>query len=218
MTKTIRVGCASGFWGDSYIAAPQLIERGNIDYLVFDYLSEITMSIMARAMAKDPNAGYAIDFVSVTMASIARDVAAKKIKVIANAGGVNLEACRKALEQVCREAGVTLKIGTVEGDNLLEREEELRGLDIREMQSGAALPPKLMSVNAYLGAFPMAAAFDAGADVVLTGRCVDSALALGPLIHEFGWRATDYDLLSAGTLVGHLIECGAQVTGGILTD
>ena len=216
--KSIRIGGASGYWGDSNAAPAQLVDRGDIDYLVFDYLAEVTMAILAKLKSRKEDQGYAHDFVFGVMKPLIRKIADRKIKVIANAGGVNLEACRKALEQVCKEAGVTLKIGTVEGDNLLEREEELRALDIREMQSGAAFPAKLMSVSAYLGAFPIAAALDAGADIVLTGRCVDSAVSLAPLIHEFKWKPTDYDLLAQGSLCGHLLECGAQVTGGNFTD
>ena len=218
MTKTIRVGCASGFWGDSYIAAPQLIERGNIDYLVFDYLSEITMSIMARAMAKDPNAGYAIDFVSVTMASIARDVAAKKIKVIANAGGVNPRACAAALEALLAKLGVDLKVAWIEGDDLMPGLDRWRAAGLTEMFTGMALPEKLVSMNAYLGGFPVAAALAAGADIVVTGRCVDSAVTLGACIHEFGWSPSDYDRLAGASLAGHIVECGAQACGGIFTD
>ena len=199
---SIRIGGASGYWGDSNAAPAQLVEKGNIDYLVFDYLAEVTMAILAKLKSRKEDQGYAHDFVFGVMKPLVKQIADKKIKVIANAGGVNLDACRKALEAVAKEAGVTLKIGTVEGDNLLEREEELRGLDIKEMQSGAAMPPKLMSVNAYLGAFPIAAALDAGADIVLTGRCVDSAVSLAPLIHAFKWKPTDYDLLAQGSLCG----------------
>ncbi|MFV0280666.1 MAG: acyclic terpene utilization AtuA family protein [Rhodoblastus sp.] len=216
--KSIRIGGASGYWGDSNAAPAQLVDHGNIDYLVFDYLAEVTMAILAKLKSRKEDQGYAHDFVFGVMKPLIAKIADKKIKVIANAGGVNLEACRKALEQVAREAGVTLKIGTVEGDDLLGREEELRKLDIKEMQKGLPLPPKLMSVNAYLGAFPIAAALEAGADIVLTGRCVDSAVSLAPLIHEFKWKETDFDLLAQGALCGHLLECGAQVTGGNFTD
>src|SRR5262249_36893970 len=186
--------------------------------LVLDYLAEITMSILARMKAKRPDLGYATDFVTTVMRPLAREIAQKRIRVVTNAGGVNPAACRDALTSALAEAGTELKIAVVEGDDLSERVDEFRRAGVREMFSGAPLPERLTSVNAYLGAFPIAAALDAGADIVLTGRSVDSALALGPLIHEFGWRATDYDLLSAGTLTGHLIECGAQVTGGLLTD
>lgn len=216
--KIVRIGCASGFWGDSALAAPQLVRRGEIDYLVFDYLAEVTMSIMARARGRDPEAGYATDFVTVVMPEILRDVAAKGIRVVTNAGGVNPQACRAALAEAAAAAGVQLEIAVVLGDDLMPGIEALRARGIREMDSGAALPPALLSANAYLGAFPIAAALAAGADVVLTGRCVDSALALGPLVHEFGWSADDWDRLAAGSLAGHLIECGAQATGGLFTD
>jgi len=216
--KTIRIGGASGYWGDTAIGPFQLVERGNVDYLIFDYLAEITMSILAKAQAKDPESGYATDFISRVMKPLMPRIAEKGIKVLANAGGVNLQACRRALEQVAEESGVSLKIGTVEGDNLLPRVDELKGWDIREMGTGEPLPDQLMSVNAYLGAFPIAAALDGGADIVVTGRCVDSALAVAPLIHEFGWRPDDYDRLAAGGLIGHVIECGAQATGGNFTD
>ncbi|MFL1407523.1 acyclic terpene utilization AtuA family protein [Marinobacter sp. M1N3S26] len=216
--KVIKIGGASGYWGDTALGPKQLIQHGDIDYLMLDYLAEITMSILAKARSKDPEGGYATDFIDRVMKPWMKDIADKRIKVIANAGGVNLEACRRALEAVAEEAGVTLKIGTVEGDNLLDRADELREKDLREMETGEAMPDKVMSVNAYLGAFPIAAALDAGADIVVTGRCVDSALAVGPLIHEFGWKPEDYDHLAAGGLVGHLIECGAQTSGGNFTD
>lgn len=216
--KVVRIGGAAGYWGDTLTAPRQLVERGEVDYLIFDYLAEITMSILAKARAQDPDAGYATDFITLVMQPLIRQIAEKRIKVIANAGGVNLPACRRALEQVAREAGVNLRIATVVGDDLLPRLETLRALDIREMDSGEPLPARPMSINAYLGAFPIAAALDAGADIVITGRCVDSALAAGPLIHEFGWQPDDYDHLAAASLVGHLLECGAQATGGNFTD
>lgn len=216
--KIVKIGGASGYWGDTAIGPVQLIEHGGVDYLIFDYLAEITMSILARAQAKNPDAGYAIDFITRVMKPLIQQIADKKIKVIANAGGVNLQACRQALEQVAKDAGVQLKIGTVEGDNLLPRVDELREQNIQEMSTGAPLPEQLMSVNAYLGAFPIAAALDAGADIVITGRCVDSALIIGPLIHEFGWQPHEYDKLAAGGLAGHLLECGAQASGGNFSD
>jgi hypothetical protein len=216
--KVVRIGCAAGYWGDTQTAPRQLVELGNIDYLVFDYLAEITMSILARAHARSDDGGYAIDFVALVMKPLIKQIAEKGIKVVANAGGVNLEACRAALAKVAEEAGVRLKIGVVTGDDLLPRESELRARDLKEMFSGEAMPERVMSMNAYLGALPIAAALDAGADVVVTGRCVDSAVTLGPLVHEFGWSADDYDRLAAGTLAGHLIECGAQCTGGNFTD
>jgi hypothetical protein len=218
MTQTIRVGCASGFWGDSYIAAPQLIEHGDIDYLVFDYLSEITMSIMARAKAKDPNGGYATDFVTVTMAQNAREIAARKIKVIANAGGINPRACATALEALLAKLGVDLKVAWIEGDDLMPELESWKAAGLTEMFTGAALPDKPLSMNAYLGGFPIAEALAKGAEVVITGRCVDSAVTLGACIHAFGWSPKDYDRLAGGSLAGHIVECGAQACGGVFTD
>jgi hypothetical protein len=216
--RIVRIGGASGYWGDTASAPRQLVEKGEVDYLVFDYLAEVTMSILAKMRARSPDAGYATDFITLAMKPLIAEIAARRIKVVANAGGVNLAACRTALERLAAEAGVALRIGTVEGDDLMPRQDELRALAIREMTTGAPLPETLLSANAYLGAFPIAAALDAGADIVVTGRCVDSALVLGPLIHEFGWRAEEYDRLAAGSLAGHLLECGAQVTGGNFTD
>ncbi len=217
MSKTVRIGCASGFYGDSQLAARQLVDKGQIDYLVFDYLAEITMAILAKARAKDDSLGYAIDFVTVAMKDVLADCAAKGIKVVANAGGVNVPACISALETLCETQGLNLKIGGVYGDNLLGRA-DLPVSEMTEIQSGAALPEKTASLNAYLGARPIADALAAGADVVVTGRVVDSAVMLGPLIHEFGWGEEEFDHLAQGSLCGHVIECGAQCTGGNYTD
>jgi len=216
--KTVRVGCHSGFWGDTETAAAQLVRHGDVDYLVSDYLAEVTMSIMAAQKMRNPQLGYATDFVSVVMAPLAREIAAKKIKVVTNAGGVNPQACRDAVLKACEAAGVSLKVAVVLGDDLLPRLDEWRRLDIREMDTGAALPAKIASMNAYLGGFPIARALAEGADVVITGRCVDSAVTLGALIHAFGWTMDDHDRLAAGTLCGHVIECGAQCNGGNFTD
>ena len=216
--RVVRIGGASGFWGDTAIAAPQLVASGQIDYLVFDYLAEVTMSILAAQRAKDPAAGYATDFVTHTMRALLPQLVARGIRVVANAGGVNPLACRDALAALAAELGVALRIGVVLGDDLLARSSALRTRGTREMTSGAPLPARLLSVNAYLGAAPIAAALAGGCDVVITGRCVDSAVTLGVLRHEFGWGAHDYDRLAQGTLAGHLIECGAQCTGGLFTD
>jgi acyclic terpene utilization AtuA family protein len=218
MREIVRIGCGAGFWGDSPEGPRQLVRAGKIDYLVLDYLAEITMSILARMKAKSSSLGYATDFVTAVMKPLATEIAEKRIGVITNAGGINPDACREALEAVCRETGVDLKIAVVRGDDLSEDVERYRRRNAGEMFSGAPFPKHLTSVNAYLGAFPIAAALEAGADIVVTGRCVDSALVLGPLIHEFGWRQDDYDRLSSGSLAGHIIECGAQATGGIITD
>jgi len=216
--KRVSIGGASGFWGDSSVAAPQLVRRGRIDYLVFDYLAELTMSILSAARAKDAALGYATDFVEVAMKSVIADVAAKGIKVVSNAGGVNPRACARALEKLAQDSGVDLKVAVVEGDDVAALLPRLRAEGVREMTSGAPIPDRIASANAYLGAIPIARALSAGADVVLTGRCVDSAVVLGPLMHEFGWGAEDYDRLAAGSLAGHLIECGCQATGGLYTD
>lgn len=214
---SLRIGCASGFWGDTENAAAQLVHGGNIDVLVFDYLAEITMSLLTRVKAKDPKGGYAPDFVS-TLRPLLREIKTRGIRVVSNAGGVNPAACREALAQAAEAEGLDLKIAAVTGDDLLPQLNAIREAGVREMFSGAALPAKLASANAYLGAFPIAAALDAGADIVVTGRCVDSAVVLGPLIHAFGWKPDDYDRLAQGSLAGHIIECGTQCTGGNYTD
>ncbi len=216
--RMVRIGSASGFWGDTASAAPALVQGGDIDYLVFDYLAEVTMSILAAQKAKDAGAGYATDFVHITMKALLPALKAKGIKVVANAGGVNPIACRDALAKVAAELGVDLKIGVVLGDDLSARAAEFRERGLTEMFSGAAFPQRCASINAYLGALPIARALDAGAEVVITGRCVDSAVSLGVLVHEFGWAADDYDKLAQGTLAGHLVECGAQCNGGLFTD
>ena len=215
--RIVRIGGASGFWGDSVAGPIQLVERGEIDYLVFDYLAETTMAILASARLKDPTAGYATDFIDSAMRNVLAQVAKKRIRVLANAGGINLESCRQALLRLAAELGVSLRVAVVEGDDVNGRLQELDPVQMDGV-TPAELPGKTLSANAYLGALPVARALDEGADVVITGRCVDSALTLGPLIHEFGWRVDDYDRLAAGSLAGHIIECGCQATGGLHTD
>ncbi|MBL4744076.1 MAG: DUF1446 domain-containing protein [Cycloclasticus sp.] len=216
--KKIKIGGASGYWGDSAYATKQLLEKGNVDYLVYDYLAEVTMSLLANARSKSDELGYATDFVQQILKPNLKAIADGGIKVVANAGGVNLPACQKAIQAILDEQGIQLKVGVVSGDDLLPRADEFKTTGVTEMTSGAAFPEKLASINAYLGAFPIAAALDAGADIVITGRVVDSATTLGVLIHEYKWALDDYDKLSMGSLAGHLIECGCQVTGGNFTD
>jgi len=218
MAKTVRIGGASGFWGDSSLGAPQLVERGDIDYLVFDYLAELTMSLLAAAKMKNPEAGYATDFVTAAMAAVLPAVVDKKIRVISNAGGVNPEACAAALRKLAEGMGLSLRIAVVTGDDALPLVPALREQNVRQMFTGEPLPQRLVSANAYFGAVPIARALDAGAQVVITGRCVDSAVTLGALMHEFGWQPDDWDRLAGGSLAGHVIECGCQATGGLHTD
>ncbi|MFC5497104.1 acyclic terpene utilization AtuA family protein [Caenimonas terrae] len=218
MRPVVRIGGASGFWGDSSVGAPQLVARGEVDYLVFDYLAELTMSILAAARGKNPDLGYATDFVTVTMQAILKEVVASNIRVISNAGGVNPQACADAITALAAQQGVQVKVAVVLGDDATALLPQLRSEGVREMQSGAALPDKVLTANAYLGALPIRRALDEGAQIVVTGRCVDSAVTLGALMHEFGWRPDDYDRLAQGSLAGHILECGCQATGGLHTD
>ena len=215
----IRIGGASGYWGESAIATPQLLAAG-VDVLVYDYLAEITMSLLVRARMKDPEKGYATDFLSTAMGPHLAEIARRQVKVVSNAGGINPAACGRKLRSMIAEAGLDLKVAVIEGDDLLPQRDEIAGLAPRELSTGAPFPAEasIVSMNAYLGAFPIAQALARGADIVITGRVVDSALALGPLIHAHGWGPDELDRLAAGSLVGHLVECGPQATGGNFTD
>ena len=218
MQKSIRIGGASGFWGDSVVATPQLLNNNNLDFIVYDYLAEITMSIMARARAKDPKQGYAIDFVSSVLKLNLRQIAEQKVKILSNAGGVNPEACAEAVREIISDQKLDLKVAVVLGDDLIERKNEFQ--NIKEMYSNIDFPDdnKIASINAYLGAFPIAEALKNGADIVITGRSVDSAVTLAACIYSFDWSETDYNKLASGSLAGHIIECGTQSTGGNFTD
>ncbi|MGO4810649.1 acyclic terpene utilization AtuA family protein [Cupriavidus sp. 2MCAB6] len=216
--RTIRIGGASGFWGDSAIATPQLLEVPGLQYLVYDYLAETTMSILARARARDAALGYATDFVHAAMAPHLGQILARGICVIANAGGLNPQACRDALMEAAARQGLTPRVAVVSGDDVLPAFEGWRAAGLTDLYTGAAPPAELMSANAYTGAQGIARALATGADIVITGRCVDSAVVVGALAHEFGWQWNDWDRLAAGTLAGHVIECGAQATGGLFTD
>ena len=217
--KVIRIGGASAFLMDSALAVPQLLRGGELHYLIFDYLAEGSMGLLGRMQAADPKGGYGTDFLNVHVGPHLREIARQGVKVIANAGGLNPRGLAAATEAMIRDAGLALQVACVDGDDVRSQVGALRAGGCRDMFTGAALADqKIISANVYLGAFPIAAALARGADIVITGRVVDSALALGPLIHEFGWEAHDYERLAAGTLAGHLLECGAQVTGGTFTD
>ena len=218
--KTIRIANGQGFWGDSLEAPIQQVERGPIDYLALDYLAEITMSIMQKQRARDPRSGYARDFVSMIERTLPKLVE-RNIKVVANAGGVNPDACRDAVVEVAKKHGLAgkVKLATVAGDDIMDRIDDFlsRGIQLRNMETGeplASIRNQIQSANVYFGAAPIAEALSKGGQIIITGRCTDTGLTLGPILHEFGWALNDWDRLAAGTIAGHTIECGAQCTGG----
>lgn len=209
MSRRVRIGGGSAFFIDSAIAVPQLL-AAEVDYIVLDYLAEAAMGLLGRMRAADPASGFPSDFMDVHIGPFLGQIADKRVRIVANAGGVNPAGLAALLRKRIAELGLSLTVACIAGDDLTDRAELLRAAGV----PGAGLT----SANAYLGAFPIAEALGRGADIVITGRVVDSALALGPLIHEFGWGATDWGLLAAGTVAGHLIECGAQAAGGTFTD
>ncbi|MBZ5504017.1 MAG: DUF1446 domain-containing protein [Acidobacteriia bacterium] len=216
----VRIANGSAFWGDSQEAPLELLRGGLLDYLTLDYLAEITMSILQKLKARDPRAGYAHDFLGVIKRG-ARDIVERGVKVVTNAGGMNPVGCCDAVAAVLQAAGYggRMKIGVVTGDDIMPQLDAMleRGLSFTNIDTGELLStirPRVQSANVYFGAFPIAEALSGGADIVITGRCNDAALALGPMVHEFGWMADDWDRISAGTIAGHVIECGAQCTGG----
>jgi len=219
-TRTVRVAGAQGFWGDWLEAPYRQLVGGPVDYLMLDYLAEVTMSIMQKQKSRDPSLGYAKDFIPL-MERILPELVSRRVKVTTNAGGVNPRACAEAVAQAARTLGLAgkLTIGVVTGDDLLGRLDALLagGHALANLDTGRPLSdvrPRIQSANAYLGAAPVVEALARGADIVITGRVTDTGLTLGPLMHEFGWRADDWDRLAAGTVAGHTIECGAQASGG----
>ena len=217
--QTVRIANGQGFWGDNVDAPLELLRGGPIDYLGMDYLAEVTLSIMMRQKLKNPQTGYATDFIDFIRRALP-ELRRGGVRVVTNAGGLNPRACREKVFAVARELGIEgMKIGVVEGDDILPRLADLvaSGHAMKNMDSGEPLAPHLAamtSANAYLGARPVARALDMGAQIVLCGRITDTALALGPLVHEFGWGEDAWNLLAAGTITGHILECGAQATGG----
>jgi hypothetical protein len=215
----VRIANGQGFWGDSVDAPVRLLEEGPLDYLTLDYLSEVTMSIMQKQRQRNPARGYATDFVHL-IRRILPKLRERGVKVIANAGGVNPEACREALFGVAREQGASgLRIGTVTGDDIMDRLDDLidHGVHLENLDDGRPLEEirnRVLSANVYIGSFPVAEALRDGADIVVTGRATDPGLVVAPLVAEFGWQPHQWDLLAAGTVGGHIIECGAQCTGG----
>jgi acyclic terpene utilization AtuA family protein len=220
--RVVRVAAGQGFWGDWLEAPVRQVQGGPIDYLMMDYLAEVTMSIMQKQKSRDPKAGYARDFVPL-MERILPDLVQKRIKVTSNAGGVNPQGCAEAVLEVARRLGLTNKVavGLVTGDDILDRLDALiaGGHALNNMETGrplADIRDRVLSANAYLGMEPIVEALRGGADVVITGRVTDTGLTLGPIFHEFGWPAEDWDKVAAGTVAGHIIECGAQCSGGNL--
>jgi len=220
MSRVVRVASGQGFWGDWLEAPRRQVEGGPIDYLMLDYLAEVTMSILQKQKDRDPSLGYARDFVG-AMESVLPAVRERGVRVIANAGGVNPTACAAAIRRILHSgaAAPALRIGVVTGDDLLPRLDELlaAGHALSHMETGeplASVRDRVLSANAYLGAGPIVQALAQGAAVVITGRSTDTALTMAPLLFEFGWRRDDWDRLASGIVAGHIIECGAQSSGG----
>lgn len=219
MKKPIRIASGQGFWGDLLTAPKVQVTKGPVDYLVMDYLAEVTMSIMQKQKRRDPKLGYAKDLVPL-IADILPDCVEKKVRIITNGGGVNPQACAEAILEDARKLGIKgLKIGVVTGDDILGRIEEFRskGIEFRNMESGediGTVAGRLSSANVYFGAFPIVEALQQGADIVITGRTTDTGLTLAPMIYEYGWKEDDWDKLASGTIAGHIMECGGQATGG----
>ncbi|MCH8567337.1 MAG: DUF1446 domain-containing protein [Balneolales bacterium] len=223
MKKSIRIASGQGFWGDLPTAPIRQVKEGNIDYLMMDYLAEVTMSIMQKQKLRNPDFGYARDFVGVIEA-ILPEIAAGKVRVLSNAGGVNPVACKDAILQTAAKLGIKgLKVAVVDNDNILSSIDELidSGHELNNMESGEPIShvkDRLLSANIYYGAEPMVEALAEGAHIVVTGRVTDTGLCLAPMVHEFGWDFDDADKMASGTVAGHILECGAQSSGGNFTD
>jgi hypothetical protein len=220
--RVVRIAAGQGFWGDWLEAPVRQVEGGPVDYLVLDYLAEVTMSILQKQRSRDPSAGYARDFVPL-MERLLPALVSKRVRVVTNAGGVNPRACAEAVRAAARKLGLAdrVKVALVTGDDILPRLDELleAGHELRDMDTGrplADIRDSVVSANAYLGMAPVVEALGRGADIVITGRVTDTGLTLGPLVHEFGWAADDWDRIAAGTVAGHILECGAQSSGGNL--
>lgn len=219
MKEKIRIASGQGFWGDLIDAPYHQVTKGDIDYLVMDYLAEVTMSILQKQKNKNPKLGYARDIPEL-MRKILPITKPKGIKIITNGGGVNPQACAESCIQAAMEIGIDkLKIGIVIGDDIKDRIDEIisSGCELVNMEDGESIElikEKILSANVYFGAFPIVKALELGADIVITGRTTDTGLTLAPMIFEFGWKEDQFDLLSAGTVAGHILECGAQSSGG----
>ncbi|HHI80051.1 MAG TPA: DUF1446 domain-containing protein [Planctomycetes bacterium] len=223
MKKLVRIANGQGFWGDSILGPIRLLREGPLDYLTLDYLAEVTMSIMQKQKSRRPDAGYATDFVRM-LDRLLPEIVEKGVKVIANAGGVNPQACVAAIQELAKQKGMAdLKIGMIEGDDILADLDALMsgGEELRNMDSGEPLETvrdRILSANVYLGAAPIVECLKQGAQIIVGGRLTDPSLVLAPMIHEFGWTFEDLDKLAAGTVAGHIVECGAQCTGGNFSD
>ncbi len=222
MPDSVLVANGQGFWGDSILGPVRLVNEGPLDYLTLDYLAEVTMSIMQKLKGRDPSKGYATDFVTM-IRRVMPQCREKGIRIIANAGGVNPHGCREAVMATLADLGMKgVRVGVVEGDDILQDLPRLMqaGQELTNMDTGDALKTvvdRVLSANVYIGAAPIVEALEDGADIVITGRATDPSLVVAPLIHEFGWSLDDYDRLAAATVAGHIVECGAQCTGGNFT-
>jgi hypothetical protein len=220
--KVVKIASGQGFWGDLPIAPIEQVRNGDIDYLMMDYLAEVTMSIMQKQKLRNPSHGYARDFIDV-VEELLPDIAAGKVKILSNAGGVNPVQCAKVIHEIAVKNGYKINLAVVHGDDILDQLDVLiqGGHELSNMEDGTPIgniKADLFSANVYFGAAPMVEALKSGAQVVVTGRVTDTGLCLAPLIHEFGWSFDDFDKMSAGTIAGHILECGAQSSGGNYTD